>query len=147
VRISAEALFSLGLAALAGYAVAAAWSWPLKAALFPLVIGVPLLVLALMQFFLHLREPEPSPSPAPGHARTLATFAWMAGFIALVVLAGFPIAVPLFVFLYLLTQDSAGWWRSIALGAAAWGVFHLLFERLLRFPFDGGLVRGWLGLE
>jgi hypothetical protein len=54
MRASGGALFSLGLAALAGYAVVAAWSWPLKAALFPLVIGVPLFILALVQVFLLL---------------------------------------------------------------------------------------------
>jgi hypothetical protein len=123
--------------------VAAAWSWPLKAALFPLVIGVPLFILALLQLFLQLRAPEPP--LALERRRTLATFAWMAAFIVLVVLAGFPTAVPLFVFSYLMVQSSAGWGWSIALSAAAWGFFHLLFERLLRFPFDDGLVRGWLG--
>ena len=143
MRASGGAWFSLGLAAIAGYAVVAAWSWPPKAALFPLVIGVPLFILALVQLFLQLRDPE---SPHELEARrTLATFAWMAAFIVLVLLAGFPTAVPLFVFSYLLLQGSAGWVRSIALGAAAWGCFHLLFERLLRFPFDEGLVRGWLG--
>ena len=145
MRASGGAWFSLGLAAIAGYAVVAAWSWPIKAALFPLVIGIPLFLLAVAQLVLQLRAPE---APlAPERARTLATFGWMAGFIVLVVLAGFPTAVPLFVFSYLMAQRAAGWWQSLALAAAAWGVFHLLFERLLRFPFDGGLVRGWLGLE
>lgn len=145
MRASGGALFSLGLAVVAGYAVFAAWSWPIKAALFPLVIGIPLFALAAAQLALQLRDPEPPLEPE--RRKTLATFGWMAGFIVLVVLAGFPTAVPLFVFSYLIAQRAAPWWQSIALAAAAWGVFHLLFERLLRFPFDGGLVRAWLGLE
>ena len=145
MRVSGGAAFSLGLALVAGYAVYAAWSFPAKAALFPLVIGIPLLVLALAQLVLQLREPE---APLESERRrTLAAFGWMAAFIGLVVLAGFPTAVPVFVFSYLAAQRAAPWWQSAALAAAAWGVFHLLFERLLRFPFDGGLVRAWLGLE
>lgn len=145
MRASGAALFSLALALVAGYAVFAAWSFPDKAALFPLVIGIPLFALALAQLVLQLRSPE---TPAEADTRrALAAFGWMAGFIVLVVLAGFPTAVPIFVFLYLMTQGAAGWGQAIALSAAAWGAFHLLFERLLSFPFDGGLVRAWLGLE
>jgi hypothetical protein len=145
VRASGGAGFSLGLAAVSAYAVAVAWSWPLKAALFPLVTGVPLFLLAVAQFVLELRDPEPPVTQEV--RRTLAALAWMAAFIALVLLAGFPIAVPVFVFFHLKLQGRAGWASSIALGAAAWAVFHLLFERLLSFPFDAGLVRGWLGLD
>ena len=145
MRVNGGALFSLGLALVAGYAVYAAWSFPAKAALFPLVIGVPLFALAVAQLVLQLRHPEP---PVESEARrTLGAFGWMAGFIALVVLAGFPTTVPVFVFSYLVAQRAAPWWQSAALAAAAWGAFHLLFERLLRFPFDGGLARAWLGLE
>jgi Tripartite tricarboxylate transporter TctB family len=154
VRASGGALFSLGLALVAGYAVVAAWAWPAKAALFPLVTGIPLFALAVAQLVLQLRTPEPPatedpelPAPKAERRRTLGTFGWMAGFIALVVLAGFPTTVPVFVFSYLMVQRAAPWWQSIALAAVAWGLFHLLFERLLRFPFDGGLVRTWLGLE
>jgi Tripartite tricarboxylate transporter TctB family len=143
VRASGGAWFSVWLAGVAAYAVATAWSWPLKAALFPLVTGVPLFVLALTQFVLELRDPEPPISREVQKA--LVALGWMGAFIVLVLLAGFPIAVPVFVFLHLMVQGRAGWGRSIALGAAAWAFFHLLFERLLSFPFDAGLVRAWLG--
>ena len=52
MRISGAALFGVALAALAGFAVYKALSWPPKAALFPLVMGIPLLVLALAQVIL-----------------------------------------------------------------------------------------------
>ena len=66
----------------------------------------------------------------------------MASFIALVLLVGFPIAVPLFVFSYLALDSREGWILSIVLAAAAWGFFHLVFERLLHFPFEAGLLLG-----
>jgi hypothetical protein len=52
-------------------------------------------------------------------------------------------AVPLFVFSYLAMESRENWVLSVALAAAAWGVFHLLFERLLHFPFEAGLITGW----
>jgi hypothetical protein len=141
VRLSGAALFSLGLAAVAAYAVYAALRWPPKAALFPLVMGIPLLVLALAQFVVDLRQRAPA-APAPGSARALPVFGWMAAFIILVLLAGFPVAVPVLVLSYLVIAGE-GWILSVALAAAAWGAFHLLFQRLLHFPFEGGLIGGW----
>ena len=159
MRISAPSLFSFFLAVLAAFAIGSAWSWPLKAQLFPLATAIPLLVLALVQLIFDLRgKDEPTDGPAMDLApstevpepiarrRTLLTFAWMAGFIALVFLIGFPLTVPLFMFCYLMLQSAAGWGRSLVLTAVAWGFFYGLFERLLRFPFGEGLVQTWLGL-
>jgi hypothetical protein len=143
VRLSGAALFSLALAVVAAYAVYTALRWPPKAALFPLTIGIPLLVLALAQTLVELRDPATPAQPPGARARTFTVFAWMATFIMLVLLAGFPIAVPLFVFSYLVMESREGEGLSIALAAVAWGVFHLLFERLLHFPFDAGLIGSW----
>lgn len=142
MRPSGAALFGVGLAVVAAYAIYAALRWPPKAALFPLTMGIPLLVLALAQTVIELRDPPPPAAPA-ARRRTFAVFAWMASFIVLVLLAGFPIAVPIFVFSYLVMESRERWGLSIALAAAAWGVFHLLFERLLHFPFETGLITDW----
>jgi hypothetical protein len=157
--INARILFSLGLAALAAFAIVSASSWPLKARLFPLVTAIPLLVLALVQLFLDLRGKAEATDtvasdialstdvpPAIARRRTLLTFAWMVAFVTLVFLVGFPLAVPLFVFSYLVLQSAEGLWRSLALTAAAWGFFHGVFERVLRLPFGAGIVQNWLGL-
>lgn len=140
MRLSGAAIFSLCLAAAAAYAVYTALRWPPKAALFPLTMGIPLLVLALAQTLVELREPPVSGTATRG---ALVVFAWMGTFIVLVVLAGFPVAVPLFVFSYLLIEGRERWLLALVLAATAWGVFHLLFERLLHFPFEAGLISGW----
>ena len=140
MRLSGAAVFSLGLALVAAYAVYAALRWPPKAALFPLTMGIPLLVLAAAQTVAELRDPAAGEGPL---ARVVAVFAWMSAFIALVLLAGFPIAVPLFVFFYLAVESREKLGVSLVLAAAAWGAFHLLFERLLHFPFEAGLIREW----
>jgi uncharacterized membrane protein YGL010W len=143
VRLSGPVLFGAGLAVVAAYAVYAALRWPPKAALFPLVMGVPLLVLTVAQVILELRAPPvPAQAPSPGR-RVLMVFAWMIGFIALVLLGGFAAAVPVFVFLYLRLDSREGWLLSGVLAAAAWGFFHLVFQRLLHFPFEAGLITDW----
>ena len=141
MRLSGAALFSLGLAFVAAYAVYAAMRWPPKAALFPLTMGIPLFALAAVQTLVELREPAVGAGPL---GRVVVVFAWMAAFIALVLLAGFPITVPLFVFFYLVAESREKLGVSLVLAAAAWGAFHLLFERLLHFPFEAGLIREWL---
>ena len=143
LRLNGAVLFSASLAVVAAYAVYAASRWPPKAALFPLVMGIPLLVLTVAQVILELRA---APAPAePGSAgrRALTVFAWMGGFIALVLLGGFAAAVPIFVFLYLRLDSREGWLLSATLAAAAWGFFHLVFQRLLHFPFEAGLITDW----
>jgi hypothetical protein len=143
MRLSGAVLFSGGLALVAGYAVYAALRWPPKAALFPLTMGIPLLVLALAQIVIDLREPPEAKEQPRAEQGSLSVFAWMAGFIVLVLLAGFPLAVPVFVFAYLAFASREGVVRSATLAAAAWGAFHLLFQRLLHFPFEAGLISDW----
>ena len=140
MRLSGAALFSAALAAVAGFAVYTALRWPPKAALFPLVMGIPLLVLAVAQLVVDLRE---RPAAVPEGRRAWGILAWMVAFILLVLLLGFPLAVPVFVLGYLVTSGRESWLLSAVLAAAAWGAFYLLFQRLLHFPFEDGLITGW----
>ena len=142
MRINGAAIFSAALAAIAAYAVISALRWPAKAALFPLVMGIPLLVLALVQMVIDWRGAS-APGKTPQDTRAAASvLAWMAGFIALVFLLGFPLAVPVFILGYLVVAGREPWFLSIALALVAWGAFYLLFQRLLHFPFDAGLLTG-----
>ena len=157
MRASGGAWFSLGLAAIAGYAVVAAWSWPIKAALFPLVIGIPLFCLAAAEALWTIFGAAPAQE---GEAkdfrlsignqtarRTLVATGWILGFFGAIVLLGFPVAVPLFVFLYLKLQGREGWLLSIAMTAAVWGVFYGLFDLLLHLPFPAGWLASWFGFS
>jgi hypothetical protein len=144
VRISGPAIFSLGVAALGGYATFAAAGWPLKAKLFPLVLGIPLCALGLVQLVFELRAKQDPSAPPEATRRVAAVFAWMVAFILLVLLAGFPMAVPVFVLAYLIVHRAASIAAALLITAAAWGAFHLLFQRLLHFPFESGLIQDWL---
>jgi Tripartite tricarboxylate transporter TctB family len=152
---------SLALSALimivAGYGVIAASAWPWKAALFPLVIGIPLFCLAAAEALWTLF------GKAPGQAdeakdfqlsigkdslrRTLVAAGWILAFFAAIVLLGFPIAVPLFVFLYLRLHGKESWTLSIVFTAVVWGIFYGLFDQVLHLPFPQGWIFEWLGFS
>jgi hypothetical protein len=136
------------------YGVIVATAWPWKAALFPLVIGIPLFCLAAVEALWGLF----GSAPAEGEARefqlsigeetarrTAVAVGWILAFFAAIVLLGFPIAVPLFVLLYLKLQGREGWVLSIVMTLAVWGVFYGLFDQLLHLPFPAGWLVAWFG--
>ncbi|MGH7775131.1 MAG: tripartite tricarboxylate transporter TctB family protein [Candidatus Binatia bacterium] len=159
MRFRSRSFLSLFLIAVAAYAVLSARHWSFKAALFPITIGIPLIVLAMAQLILELfGKAETDRGPAVelefsadvalevARRRVTTTFVWIVGFILLVLFFGFPVAVPLFILSYLRLQSRAGWWQSIGLTAAAWGFFYTIFQRLIHLQFEAGLVQSWLGL-
>jgi Tripartite tricarboxylate transporter TctB family len=151
----ASLALALGVMAVSGYALIAAWFWPWKAALFPLVIGIPLFVLAaaeaawvllgrteraeVQDFQLTRDVPEREVV-----RRSAMAAAWIVGFFAAIVLFGFAVAVPLFVFLYLRLQANEGWIFSAVFTAAVWAFFYGLFDRLLHLPFPAGWALTWI---
>ena len=153
---NASLALSILIMIMSAYGVIAATAWPWKAALFPLVIGIPLFGLAAAEALWTLFGAPPAEG---GEARdfqlsigkdtarrTLTAVGWILAFFAAIVLAGFPIAVPLFVFLYLKLQGREGWILSIVMTAAVWGVFYGLFDLMLHLPFPAGWLVTWLGL-
>lgn len=160
MRLKTESLFSLLIAAAAAGALVLTEPWGIKTALYPRTIAVPLLVLALAEFVLSLRRDPASrlasQRPAGDQAmdfkfsegvdpkvalqRTLGIAAWTLGFFAAIVLLGFPLAVPLFVFAYLRGEARAPWVQTVVLVGVAWGIFTGLFVRLLHLPFPTGLL-------
>ena len=145
--------FSLATASVAGYALYASWSWPFRTALFPRVIALPILLLALIEFALSVcgREKEgdshtvdfqltDTVEPALARKRTIAIIMWTLGFLALILLVGFPLAVPIFVFAYLKIAGQEPWTLTIALTTVSWLAMDGLFDRLLHLPFPEGLV-------
>src|SRR5688572_7287556 len=136
-----------------GYGIITAWDWPSKAALFPLAIGIPLFFLAAAEAAWLLLGPREGKTQAldfqlsanaKSLPRTALAIAWLLGFFAAIVLLGLPVAVPLFVLLYLKLQGGEGWLLSIVMTAAVWGIFYGLFDQLLHLPFPAGWLLGFL---
>lgn len=132
-----------------GVVTAGAWRWDTR--LFPWAVGVPALLLALWQLAVDARGGR-ARSPAQAKAteaagdlsvdstipieivrnRTLRAVAWIAVFMLGIWLAGFLIAIPIFVALYLYSEARAGIAVPILLAACTelfvWGIFDWLMN-------------------
>ena len=145
-------ILGLAIMAVSGYAAISALAWPLKTALFPLVISIPLFCLATIEVawvalsgprFSQTKDFQRPPAEVPGTTaalRQLHAAGWILGFFAAIVLLGFTIAVPVFLLLYLRLEGRESWTFSIVFTAIVSGVFYGLFDYLLHLPFASGWI-------
>ncbi len=154
MKLNGKAWMSFAFMLVAIGVIVSASQWPFKAALFPMVCGVPLLILCAIQFYVSsfkkrghakgetvdfkLTEME---DKALARKRTVNIFLWILGFFFLVLLVGFPIAVPLFVFSYMKLQGKEKWKTAIAYTFVAWLSFYGLFVKFCELPFMEGWVQ------
>jgi hypothetical protein len=154
-----KALFCAFLIAVAAFAIYSALGWKFKTALFPLTVSIPLAILATLQLVWIVFGKEEGAEgaamdidfsidvpPEVARRRVLNTFAWIAAFILLVYLLGFPPTVPLFIFFYLKFQSEVSWLNAAVTTAVTWGCFYSLFQWLVHIQFEAGAVQTWLGL-
>jgi len=133
----------------------------MQARLYPWAIGIPMVILALVQVILDLRGYKAKETsdgapvdfqftqtiePALARKRAITMFSWLLGFFLLVWLLGFEYGIPLMVFSYLKFQSNESWVLSIILTVLAFGFFWVLFVKLLTLPFPQGLIFTWLGM-
>jgi Tripartite tricarboxylate transporter TctB family len=158
----AHALFALVFVALFAFIVYQAkfgfGAWEPRSALFPLAIGVPCLILAILTFAMELfrsRRPVPSENvaPAPGapeiapdeaRNRAMMIASWIVGFFLAIWFLGFTIASALATFLYLKFSGGERWSTSAALALVAWAFFYGMFDYALKLPFPEGAFIDWL---
>ena len=146
-------LFILSLFVIGLYSSA---DWQIQARMFPWVIGIPGLVMCVMQLFgdffrrgdaseqgFHGAMDLPVDRSVPVAVvvkRAVNSFGWVLGLFATIWIIGFVVAVPLFIFLYLTFQAREKLWISSAycVGMLAFivGVFHLI----LNAPWPEGLL-------
>jgi tripartite tricarboxylate transporter TctB family protein len=134
--------------------------WRLQAKLYPWVIGIPMVVLALVQVILDLKgverkQQDAAPvdfqfaqttvEPAVAKRRAITMFSWFFGFFFGIWLIGFSLTIPLMVFSYMYIQSKEKFWLSLTLTTIAWVFFYALFVKLLTLPFPDGVIFTWFG--
>ncbi|MGH7797369.1 MAG: tripartite tricarboxylate transporter TctB family protein [Candidatus Binatia bacterium] len=162
MKITPAALFSFCALVFFCVFVYLAQEWRLQARLYPWTIGIPMVILAVVQVILDLKGFKAKQSadatpvdfqftkdidPETAKKRAIVMFSWLLGFFALIWLLGFPIGIPLMMFAYLKFQGGESWVLSITLTVIAWLFFYGLFIKLLHLPFPDGLIITWLGLD
>ncbi|MGE5220287.1 MAG: tripartite tricarboxylate transporter TctB family protein [Chloroflexota bacterium] len=161
MKITPAALFSFCAFVFFCVFVYLAGEWRLQARLYPWAVGIPMVILAFVQVIFDLKGVKAKESadatpvdfqftqeidPVTAKKRAIVMFAWLAGFFGLIVLLGFPIAIPIMMFAYFRFQGGESWGLSITLTVIAWLCFYGLFVKLLNLPFPEGLIVSWLGL-
>jgi hypothetical protein len=161
LKLRGPAIFSLCALIFFIVFVYQAQDWRMQARLYPWAIGIPMVILALVQVILDLRGYKAKETsdgapvdfqftqtiePALARKRAITMFSWLLGFFLVVWLLGFEYGIPLMVFSYLKFQSNESWVLSIILTVLAFVFFWLLFVKLLTLPFPQGLIFTWLGI-
>lgn len=161
MKLRPAALFSLCALIFFCVFVYLAQDWRMQARLYPFTIGIPMIILALIQVILDLKGIEPKPDdnvtpmdfqatktvePALAFKRTVTTFSWFFGFFFGCWLVGFSVTIPVITFSYMYFQGKEKLLLSMTLTAVALVFYYTLFVRLLNLPFPDGAIQTWLGL-
>ena len=169
MRRGGEILFSLLIVVVAGWVVwnSAGWAlralglqpvagwfptgWGSRSGLFPLVIGLPVLIMAIAQLAIDVRGTRRAVPSEGGAAelglppvvvrqRSAIILGTIIGFAVGIWLLGFLVAIPLVTFLYMKVASRESWPLSLGLSAATLISFYLLFVSWLNIPVPPGLL-------
>lgn len=160
MKIKPAAIFSFCALVFFCVFVYQAHDWRMQARLYPWVIGIPMIVLAILQIFFDLKGIESKSDdaapvdvqmaqnvePAVAFKRTVNIFSWFFGFFIGCWLLGFSITIPIIVFSYMYFQGKEKFALAATLTVIAFIFYYALFVRLLNLPFPDGMIQTWLGL-
>ena len=159
-----QSLFALLILLVMAYVVyEAKWGFGAfepRAALFPWVIGLPCLVLAIYVFMKDSLQStrkvkaegaalwsEPEVDPIVERHRTLAIGCWIVGFFLAIWIFGFVPASAVATFLYLKFGAGEKWPISLVLTAVCWLFFFGVFDYALQLPFPTGSLFEWVHID
>ncbi len=126
-------------------AVGLSFTYAPETRMLPLVIGIPGLVLSIIQFFTELRTHPAEPAVTPEeHHREGRMFAWFFVFVGCLVAFGFLYAGPALVAAYLYFSGRERWYVALIAAAFAWTVLYGVFEQFLGLPLFEGLLTQWI---
>jgi putative tricarboxylic transport membrane protein len=152
LRMGAPALFSAVVVLVLILALWQSRNFGFRAGLFPWAIGIPTLLLALLQLGKDITGRKKGRStageglgkinvpPEVATRRTVLILGWIVGFFVLIWLLGFTYAVPLTILLYLKLAGREKWPITAVVTFVTWLFFYALFERTLNVPFPEGLL-------
>jgi len=150
-KFSGKALMSLSLMVIGAWITITALKWPIKTALFPVVVGILTFSMALVDSCLCLfgkkendRETKSSDfdlSEDIVWRRTLSICFWIISFFLLIVLLSFPLAIPIFFIFYLKLRGKERWRTCLGLTTLTCGAFYIIFIWLFHFPFPQGWIQ------
>ncbi len=162
MAINGRVYMSLAMLVIFLAMVGIASSYPPEARLLPFVIGIPGVVLCLVQVILEMlavkragggetrppgdEEAEARPRGGAAIRRELSLLAYLVALVLAVLLFGFWLAIPVLVIVFLRGYEGESWRLTLGLTAGAWGILYLIFDRVLKiFLFKGFLIEAFFG--
>ncbi len=149
---SSAAMFTTFVAVVLALALFQSRTFGFRAGLFPWVIGIPTLLLTLVQLGKDIMgrekpkaaaaewEVQVNVSPEVARRRTTSILAWTVGVFVAIWLLGFSNAVLVSMVLYLKIAGKEKWPITLAVSLLTWLFVYGLFERVLSIPFPDGLL-------
>ena len=137
--------FAIVVCALLTYAVIDSFGWPYTVRLYPEAISVPALLFALIvvrRDALAVRATLPPgasiwqalrPRALAGDefGRRVLFYLWLVGVVLVTILAGQLVALPLFIFAYLLVWGKAKLWVAALYAALGWAFLYIVFDQIV----------------
>lgn len=164
MRIDPSFWLSLFFVAVIGTAVATAIQWPWDTRLFPLVIGIPALFMALCQAVSELTSSQEGDGSKGAPAtqildiamdksiprevvmrRTAVSLAWIFSFVFSIWLVGFLIGASLFVFFYLWYEANARMGVSAGIAGLTTIFIWGLFDQVMHIAWPEAIIFRLLG--
>lgn len=158
IDISGSLVFALFVSLIVVMSLVTSREWSFATRLFPWAMGIPALILCAIQLYLEVRRSSRGAAAADDNSGVMDLtvdrevplalvvrrggnmFAWIFGLFASILLIGFVITAPLFIWLYLTFQAREKWWVSV-LWTVIIVVFLLgLFHFILRVPWPHGII-------
>ena len=154
MQASSKMLMTVVMFAIFVIMVVIAWDYPPQSRFLPLVIGIPGIVLTLVQLYVDIRGDVRGPrlsrtsrTKASGSdqgtsqlRRELVLFGYFVGLVAGVLLFGFWLTVPVFLIVFLRLHERDDWVFVMSLTAASWLVIYVIFDQLLEIALHPGFV-------
>ena len=160
MSVDGKVLMSLVMLAIFVAMVAIAATYPPDTRFLPFVIGIPGIVLALIQGASELIDSRRAAAPArratlrettaakaeailepPGDVRReIVLLAYLVGLAAAVLMLGFWLAIPLFVIAFLRFRERETWTLTLTLTASAWVMLYLVFDSVLGIIVHEGFL-------
>ena len=158
MRLTPSLVFTFFVAVVAAAAVYTSRDWPPATGMFPWSIGIPVMVLALIQLIMDGYQSAKASdsqtrdtgdlqvdwqmSTAEVAARGLAYAGWLLGMFFGILLIGFFITVPLYTLLYLKYQARETWTLSLWFTAAMLVFFVGVFDQILHIHWMEPVIAG-----
>jgi hypothetical protein len=168
IRVTERGIFTFLNLLLVMILLASCLSYPYRARLAPLAIGIPtaffLLIQGLFDWFppfekrfrslgdaslftteLPMTSSEAEGGPLSLQRRELALLLWVSGLVLATYLLGILVAMPLFAFAYLRLWSGDRWSLVVSYSLGTWLAVYLLLVKLLEAQLPVGLLFEWLG--